>query len=65
MLTGEIPWKEIKEKCTTRESVMFSVAKQRSGPEVSEKIWKGVSEEMHDFFNKCFDYVGVGSGDYK
>ena len=65
MLTGEIPWKEIKEKCTTRESVMFSVAKQRSGPEVSEKIWKGVSEEMHDFFKKCFDYVGVGSGDYK
>ena len=65
MLTGDIPWKEIKEKCTTRESVMFSVAKQRSGPEVSEKIWKGVSEEMHDFFKKCFDYVGVESGDYK
>lgn len=64
MLTGELPWKEIKENSTTRESVMFTVAKMRAGPKVGEKIWNGVSQEMHDFFNKCFDYVGMENVDY-
>lgn len=45
-------------------SVMFTVAKMRAGPKVGEKIWNGVSQEMHDFFNKCFDYVGMENVDY-
>lgn len=57
MITGEIPWKEIKNQSTTKESVLFKITRSSSSPPISDRFWNAMSDELKDLFSKCFELV--------
>ena len=57
MITGEIPWKEIKNHSTTKESVLFKITRSSSSPPISDRFWNAMSDELKDLFSKCFELV--------
>ena len=57
MLTGKRPWGDIKKESSTRESVIFKVARMDKPPEVDPQIWNSISPELQDMFNLCFVFV--------
>lgn len=57
MLTGELPWKNIKMESSSKESVVFKIIISSSGPKVNEKLWNKISPELKDFYKQCFVFV--------
>ena len=57
MITGKKPWEEIRNNVTSRESLLLKITKSRRTPDIEAHYLENMSEELKDFYYKCFELV--------
>lgn len=63
MITGEIPWKAIRNESKTRESVIYRITRANTRPEVKPETWNALSQELRDLYLQCLNVVCDGASD--